>query len=269
MLLARLHPSAVKTLQCGIVSAALLFGASSAFAGNPAPNVQILVKKGGLTAFKGLTDGEGKFNTAALEPGIYQFEVRGPKIVGPARYFLALAGARPVGETMTNADGDLAMQAEVKRLTSVRGQVRATRVLRLPAPTPPESVATSAPVAAVPGRGFASGMSRATSGPTAYRAPGQAATAPRANLPGTSQVPAAAPRTAIPNGRAAASASPAIISIGSSPIMKPRIIEGKRYLWVPTTSGSRLGRWVLDPRQPRVNEAAPRAAGPGNIERGR
>src|SRR5687768_10436105 len=97
----------------GIVSATFLLLCSSSFASNTAPNVQVVVKKGFSTVFKGITDGTGKFSTPALEPGPYRFELRAPKTVTPARYFLSLAGARPIGQTMTNPGGDLVMEAEV------------------------------------------------------------------------------------------------------------------------------------------------------------
>jgi hypothetical protein len=84
----------VKTAVSAIISASLAL-ASAAFAANPAPSVQILAKSGKTTVFQAITDGEGKFYTPPLEPGIYLFEVRGPKIIGTTRYFLSLAGARP------------------------------------------------------------------------------------------------------------------------------------------------------------------------------
>lgn len=236
------QPPPVKILLSAILSVVFLVSASPSYASNPAPGVQILVKQGRTTVFAGTTDGTGKFYTAPLEPGIYLFEVRGPKAVGPTRYFLALAGARPAGETLTNADGDLAMPAEVTRPRGVTGQVRARRTLRLP------------PVGA-PGEGTASQSSGVVSpidpviaGSTAYRAPSSQRAAIIAPAPASNRA------TLAPAATAPQRLDAGNISMASSPVPRPLMIGGKRYIWVPTTSGSNLGRWVLDRRQPAAQQ---------------
>ena len=114
--------------------AAVLLAATRAFASSAAPGVQVVVKAGRATVFEAVTDATGRFVTAPLEPGLYSFEVRIPKnVVTPARYFLALSGAKPVGEAMMMPGVPLMMQAQVRRPVSVRGQVTARRVVIVPA----------------------------------------------------------------------------------------------------------------------------------------
>jgi hypothetical protein len=228
----------VKTALSAIVSAFVLV-ASAAFAASPAPNVQILAKSGKVTIFQAITDGEGKFSTPPLEPGIYLFEVRGPKIIGATRYFLSLAGARPAGETLTDAAGNLAMQAEVRRPTSVRGQVRATRVLRLP---PPDAMASQA-------SGDVSSLNPVTAGSTGYRSPSsQSAT--------FNSAPTAARATAVTQAPVGSAPSRDLSATRSPSPQQPMIIGGKRFIWSPAT-GTKPGRWVLDPNQRRVRKVAP------------
>ena len=235
----------MKTLLAAILSIAFFVSASPASASNPAPGVQILVKQGRTTVFTGFTDGAGKFYTGPLEPGIYLFEVRGPKVVGPTRYFLALAGARPAGETLTNADGDLAMQAAVRRPRSVTGQVRAMRTMRLPAPGAPADPMASQSSGAV------SPMNPVTAGATAYRAPSSqnaAIIAPASVSSRTAVTPVT--RTTSPTAIEPQRAGAANGSTASSSVPQPLMLGGKRYVWVPSSSGSSVGRWVLDQRQP-------------------
>ena len=232
------QPPLVKTLPA--IASAFLLLASAAFAASPAPNVQILAKSGKVTVYQAITDGEGKFATPPLEPGIYLFEVRGPKIIGATRYFLSLAGARPAGETLTDAAGNIAMQAEVRRPTSVRGQVRATRVLRLP---PPDAMASQA-------NGDVSPLNPVTASSTAYRPPSSQSAA-------FTTTPTAARATPVTQMTRSGTAPSRDLSATRSPLpQQPMIIGGKRYIWAPAT-GTNPGRWVLDPNQRRVREAAP------------
>ena len=323
----------MKTLLGGIVAALLLLN-STAFASHPAPGVQVIVKNGGTTVFRGVTDGSGKFYTPPLAPGTYLFDVRGPKVLAPNRYFLALAGARPLGETMTNAAGDLAMQAEVRQGKSVRGQVRAFRVLRNPLPVDPALASASS----ASGTGFQNAP--VPTGPSGYAAPSaqwaatnssaamsnaarvqptprplttsttaarvqstsrpvatstavarvqptprplttsttaarvQSNSRPVATSPAvarvqptprvatarsatrTAAVPPAA-RPPVTRQMSTTAAVPAKPSVASSAVPLPLIIGGKRYIWMPTTAGSTVGRWVLDKRQPSVGTGAP------------
>jgi hypothetical protein len=222
--------------------------------------VQILVKKGSATAFQGITDGAGKFFTPPLEPGIYQFEVRAPRIVGATRYFLALAGARPLGGALTNAFGELAMQAEVRKPVSVRGQVRAFRVMRPPASADTET--TNGSSTSVPSPWSASNIPAPVMVNRSAAPFSGNATSARSAAPPNANAVAPAPRTAASSQSPLGSAPGTSVSVARSAVPEPRIIGGKRYVWVPVASGSGVGRWVLDPGYRASPAAAPTKPSP-------
>ncbi|MFN2476242.1 MAG: hypothetical protein ABR526_07885 [Chthoniobacterales bacterium] len=247
----------MNTAMRGIISATFLLVTSVVYAGHPAAGVQVLVNRGGATVFKGITDTTGQFTTDTLEPGEYQVEVRGPKVVPPVRYFLILSGARPMGQTITNAAGDLGLEAQVRRPVSIRGQVSSSRIIVLNNPVPPANPSpSSATRVRVP-----SAQPVATMAPT--RAPTVASTA---SASGPSGVRPIASSSTPPSswGSAPASPNPAMTAMRSnpatqsSPLRTPaaatvsiigaqpsRTIDGKRYIWLPSAPGSKLGRWVL------------------------
>ena len=256
----------MKTILGGLVGAVLLLLSPTAFASNPAPGVQVIVKNGSSTVFRGVTDGSGKFYTPPLAAGTYLFDVRGPKALAPNRYFLALSGARPLGEAMTNTAGDLAMQAEVRDGKSVRGQVRAFRVLRNPLPMDPAMASTSS----ASGVGFQNAP--VPSGPSGYYAPSSqiattrpVMTAPPASMQTAARPAAAAQTTARPvttNQMPVNTSAPAAPSAARPATPLPLMIGGKRFIWVATTPGSTAGRWVLDKRQPSASQPSASQATP-------
>lgn len=258
-----------------MVSAAILFLTSVVYAGHPAPGVQIIVNQGGATVFQAITDATGHFSTTTLAPGEYQFEVRGPKVVPPVRYFLVLGGARPVGQPITNAAGDLGMQAQVRRAGSIRGQVSSSRIIVLPG-APPLANAT-------PSVAATSSSPRDLHQPTLTVAAGQRPSAPLAGASTPSVAPSTTLTRAVPVNRAgvavangsnpslpatAAGSStrtstslqrpPQNAPVASAPAVPPyKIIAGKRYVWVPSAPGSSVGHWILETPE---HQTAPRAA---------
>ena len=292
----------MKTVTRGIISAALFLLTSVVYAGHPAPGVQVIVKTGGAAVFTTITDGTGQFATGDLEPGQYLIEVRGPKVVPPVRYFLVLSGARPVGQTLTNAGGDLAMQAQVRRPTSIRGQVSASRIIVLPGLNPAGSATISAgattPVSPINARQPAPiAALRQTPVTTVAgmqaRSPSTVVTTP-STLPATRPTVAAPANPTRPNVAASANATrPAVAapsnatrpvpptgsSVRSTPlplqqaprvtrspsITGSRIIGGKRYIWVPSAPGSNLGHWVPETPQPASRPVAKPTGTAGQI----
>ena len=117
--------------------AALLFAVAAASAANVVPGLEIVALKGSATVFRGVTDGRGRFETGPLEPGIYTIEVRISKTAPPtsARYFLAIAGAKPLGDAMIRPGVALAIGAQVRTSAGIRGQVSARGVVYVPAPS--------------------------------------------------------------------------------------------------------------------------------------
>lgn len=250
------------------------------YAGHPAPGVQVLVNLGGATVFKGITDTTGQFSTGALEPGVYAIEVRGPKVVPPVRYFLVLSGARPVGQTMTNAAGDLAMQAQVRRPTSLRGQVSANRIIVLPGGTPPPgarpvglpvaaSLSSSPRPVSQPAVASQKPSANVATAPVRAAVPNAAAAvvrstnqspvmpSPRANLPQPATVIVPSARPASSPARSIPQTAPIVTgSVAATQATGYRIIGGKRYLWVPSAPGSNLGHWVLATPQPGGSNAS-------------
>ncbi|MDQ6626714.1 MAG: carboxypeptidase regulatory-like domain-containing protein [Verrucomicrobiota bacterium] len=264
----------MKILTRGIGCAALLlFPTSIVYAGHPAPGVQVTVNKGGTAVFRTVTDATGQFTTGDLEPGEYQIDVRGVKVVPPVRYFLVLSGARPLGQTLTNAGGDLAMQAQVRRLTSIRGQVSASRIIVLPGlnqPTNATSAGAATPaslnnVRPVAMTAAADQRPSAVGAGTQGRSPSTATTSNSATSVGRSAAAAApsnTPRSAVAVASSSAhptAASPtapaASASTAATPVTGSKIIGGKRYIWVPSAPGSKLGHWVPETPQPAVSNA--------------
>lgn len=218
--------------------------------------MQVAVKSGRATVFEGITDATGRFVTPPLEPGVYSFEVRIPKgFVSSARYFLALSGAKPLGEAMTGPRVPLMMSAEVRRPTSVRGQVTGRRGAIAPATTTAQTAGatpTSGATAPTATRTtttasrpvHSSGRSAIglRSAPAATTTPARQAIAPRASSPAPVRGafnptrPPAAPTTGAAPGSQGLSARPGGF--------QPRIIDGRRHYWVPIAPGSTIGRWV-------------------------
>ncbi len=205
---------AVKTILRCVCLAAFVSAGATAFASSAAPGVEVVVKAGRASVFQGLTDASGRFVTAPLEPGIYTFEVRIPKnVVTPARYFLALSGAKPMGEALMKPGVPLLMQAQVRRLTSVRGQVTARRVIIVPA--------TGTTTTSTTGANAGSATSTATT--------------------------TAARTTTRPVSQEAAAPAPTSEGVASRPVgYQARMINGRRHYWVPIAPGSTLGRWMPD-----------------------
>jgi hypothetical protein len=258
-------------LRCAC-TAAFLVSASAACASSAAPGMQVVVKAGRATVFDGITDGTGRFVTAPLEPGVYTFEVRIPKNVvpPPARYFLALSGAKPVGDPMMKKGVPLMMGAEVRRPTSVRGQVTARRVTIVPAATttaaatpavtapatsavrptyPGATIGLRSPPAAVTTAPSRTSATPAAARPAAARATAQPA--PMMRRAATTTQPVAAPTQSTTGGLAV-----------KPPTNEPRMINGRLHAWVPIAPGSTLGRWVPE-RAERSSTATPRPAATG------
>ncbi|MDQ6765011.1 MAG: carboxypeptidase-like regulatory domain-containing protein [Verrucomicrobiota bacterium] len=259
-----------------VASAALLLLTSVVYAGHPAPGVQVIVNRGGATVFKCITDATGQFTTGDLEPGEYRIEVRGVKVVPPVRYFLVLSGARPLGETFTDAGGDLAMRAQVRRPTTIRGQVSANRIIVLAglnpaanATSPGAATTTSGslsnPRPAAPTAAAGQMPAVGAGAPVRFGAPPAASTSATSTSRSASRTttPANASNPSPAGGASARSAqgplqttSRATTSAAPAPLTGSRIIGGKRYIWIPSPPGSNLGHWVPETSQPGARDAA-------------
>ena len=311
--------------------ATLLFVVSAASAvNNGVPGLEVVAMQGSSTVFRGITDGSGRFQSGPLAPGNYTIEVRIAKGMPPssARYFLALAGARPLGDAMIRPGVALAIGAQVRTSAGIRGQVSARGVVYVPAPAPaptsnratrtanvpapaanavalrtatanlPVASARTQPVArTVPGPPPAAISkvpnprapvaqppvgsqpkiinARPTPTPAAGRAtianvsaPAPNATALRTPIPrpgtgpvaplATSRRPVATnppvafvrTQTAARTVPAASPTPPVTVSNPESVLVRrpagylPRIINGRRYFWVPSEPGSNFGRWT-------------------------
>ena len=245
-----------------ICSAALLFVASAASAANVVPGLEVVALKGSSTVFKGITDGRGRFETGPLEPGIYTIEVRIAKGMPPtsARYFLALAGAKPLGNAMIRPGVALAIGAQVRTSAGIRGQVSARGVVYVPAPSSsPASGNRSAATANVP-TPAANAIALRTSAPGP--SPGPVAS----NRPATANPPVASARTRT-GARTGAVASPTAISTVVSPQAavaarpignQPKIINGRPS---PAPAGSRAT--IANASAPASNAIALRTPTPG------
>jgi len=214
----------------------LTLSAGLAFAANPAPNVAVIVTNSqGTAVFEGITDGTGRFVTPPLAPDLYTIELRSLKTAAPARYFLALSGARPVGQAMGNLMA-LKMQAQVTSTKPVTGEVRALRVVLVPAsPTPAANPLTPAVTSSAPVRtttaATASSPSATVAAPVSRPAAGPATSA---SFLSAARLPSSTP------------ARPAPMSplIHRPAVTQPRTINGQRYVWQQASPTSTLGRWV-------------------------
>ena len=206
--------------RCVLFLAGIVFAAANGF-GATAPGLEVIVTSDRSVVFEGITDAEGRFATTPLPPGIYTFEVRVPKTIGTeSRYFLALSGAKPITQPLMRRDVAIMMDAQVRSVRSVRGQVTARHVTIL---TPPASAAPGANPAAAPVANRRIAAPRVTA----------ASPAPVARAPAAATTPAGAAPSAY----------------------QQRVINGRLHVWQPLAPGSRLGRWV--PEQPvRVGPAA-------------
>lgn len=330
-----------------LLCAAILLAAAPGYALDVAANLEVTAMSGRTVVFKGYTDEHGRFETTPLPPGVYNFQLRIPKtITTPARYSLALSGARPMGDALVGPGVAVAMSAEVRRVTTVKGQASGRRVILVPA-TPPATAATNsatnstttlAPsnnlavasnrppntasyMAAAPGaRTNTAPISNTRTAPTAMSAAAaatppkpaityvagrpptgttSASTTPVAGLnsgttpvvrqstsaastttagrpivsspgakpgdktkpptsvsqqrvvsPGAVSLSPATPQTAPASSQFASNASRAPgPQTSGAPLSRaatypPKIINGKRYIWVPVAPGSNQGRWV-------------------------
>ena len=220
------------------------------------------MKAGRTKVFEGVTDASGRFVTTPLEPGLYTFELRIPKgFVSSARYFLALSGAKPVGDAMTSPAVPLMMQAQVRRLTSVRGQVTGRRVAVIPTIATTATGGTATTTTA--GTTVATRVSATTPARTAGDVP--AATVGARMSIGSRTIPArrttAAPRS---TGAVSATATPRTTTTPPA----PRAMTAPRTAAAPPTNS---GRAVATTRAA-TPTAAPAtttqglAARPGNFE---
>jgi hypothetical protein len=165
--------------------------------------------------------------------------VRVPKtIITPARYFLALSGAKPISEPMMGRDVALSMDARVRSTRAVRGQVTARRVIIVPAPT---ASASPSPAAASP-------------------------SANRVAAPRPTPTPAVAASRPVAVGTIAAATGVPQPLIHRPGDYRPRIINGKMHVWQAIAPGSTLGRWVAErPERSRMDAQptpSPAALGP-------
>lgn len=235
-----------------LLSAAFVLMACTAIASNGAPGLEVVAKIGRTVVFQGLTDGTGRFTTGPLEPGIYTFEVRVPKtIITPARYFLALSGAKPVSEPMMGPGLALSMNAQVRSARQVRGQVTGRRVIIVPAqPASASSASVANPTAsstAISAANRGSAVSAAAPGRGPAPASGAITSATAVVRPETTtSSTAAAPGVPAPQGLTERPSS-----------YQPRIINGRVHVWQAIAPGSTLGRWV--PKTVQRTPAAMRA----------
>ncbi len=237
----------------------LLLTTHAAWAANFVRGQEVVALKGSSIVFRGFTDGQGRFATGPLEPGVYTVELRTPKGAPPtsARYFLALAGAKPLGDAVIRPGVALAMQAQVRRGTGIKGQVSARGgmvYVQPPSPTPavsrnigmvtpPVPLAQATPAPRIPLRR-----------PSPTPAPSPVVRLAAAKLPAVPNAPA--PRVNNPTPpRLVPANSPAPLPTPAT--YPPRIINGQRYFWTPIAPGSKLGRWISE-----TVSAPPAAAAP-------
>ncbi len=198
------------------------------------------------TVFRGVTDGNGRFETTPLEPGVYFIQLRIPKTIAvPTRYTLALSGARPLGDALTGPGVALGMNAEVRRLGPVRGFVNGRRVAVAPTPAAP----MPAPALLSPGayrplsanRAPVPASSPAVGALTVARPMGTPART--AINPGTTIVAASPPTLAASPARGTM-ALPTLLPRPAN--SQPRLVNGRRYVWVASGRDSNLGYWASD-----------------------
>ena len=101
----------------------------SAASGANIPGLDVTVKKGGKSLFKGKTDTSGKFATGTLEPGSYNVEIKAPgsmNLKGQQLAILVKPGKEaPLQSTANGAhlNSGVAMTVELAKATSLSGQV--------------------------------------------------------------------------------------------------------------------------------------------------
>ena len=236
-----------------MVCAALLLPASRASAANGVPGLEVVASNGSAKVFQGLTDGSGRFSTGPLPPGMYKFEVRVPKtFITPARYFLALSGARPLGEPMMSRGVAVAMDAQVRRVGEVRGQVTARPVMIVPAANSAPAATTTVPRTAPSPAPAPAAMPTRSAVPVPGPRP-MGILAEQQRLPAATAPAVAKPAVTTTTARAATTASPRPMQTAAP---QPMLIDGKLHVWVPSAPGSLSGRWVP---QTAPATAAPRA----------
>lgn len=219
-----------------IFSVVFLLAVSTAWAAKSVPGIEVVVLNGSTIVFRGVTDGRGRFETGPLPPGIYTVEVRTMPNTPPtsARFFLSLAGAKPLGEATMRPGVALAMNASVRNPAGMKGQVTARGgIVYIPArgtaqnnnpgsaPTSPTSVNPPRPRTAPTPPGARSMGPLVANTPVASSAKPGTAPAPSAGATGPNS-----PLVRRPAG------------------YQPKIINGRRHFWRPITSGSNLGRWL-------------------------
>ncbi len=190
--------------------ATFILAASSAPAANSVPGIEVVTMQGASVVHRAITDGKGRFETGPLAPGVYRVEVRTMPNTPPtaARFFLALAGAKPLGDATIRPGVALAMDAMVRNPNGIRGQVTARGgIVYVPKPV---LNASGSPAPTLPKN------------------------APPA---GNSVVPSA-------NGAPQQRLSPESDFVRRPASAQPKIINGRRYVWVQTTAGSNIGRWM-------------------------
>ncbi len=197
---------------------------------------------GRITVFKGYTDERGRFETTPLEPGVYIFQLRIPQTIinTPARYTLVLSGARPLGDALVGHGVALALNAEVRRPGPVRGHVNGRRVRVAPAPAlGAQGATTTAATGNLP--------VVARTGTTPLRRTSSATIAtPTASTPMRAAV--------VSTPSAASPATPSLIPRPAN--SQPRLVNGRRYVWVSNGPDSNLGSWVPDNTGAPVSKAA-------------
>ncbi|MEP6809460.1 MAG: hypothetical protein ABI992_04400 [Chthoniobacterales bacterium] len=196
------------------------------------PGLDVVAMRGSAIASKVVTDEKGRFQTGPLEPGVYTIEVRTVANTPPTsgRYFLALVGGRPLGDARIRSGVALAMEVQVRNSAGIKGQVTARGFIYVPRRS--TTATTGNAVSTMP----------SLPSKPAGTVPHASASARPANATRNAALPA-------PVGNASA-AQPVSVNNANFVVVprpanvQPRIINGRRYLWVPTVPGSNFGRWL-------------------------
>ncbi len=181
------------------------------------PGLEVVALKGSAVVFRGVTDAKGRFQTGPLEPGVYTIEVRTVPNTPPtsARFFLALAGAKPLGDATFRPGVAVAMNASVRNPAGIRGQVSA--------------------------RGGLVYVPRVA--PTVASAPAPVAPAISAPKPAASRPPAISANNSLP---------PLVKRPAG---LEQKVVNGQRYRWVPSRAGINMGRWMPESATPASKSA--------------